>query len=65
MTRYYFTIATLLAFLTVECIGVYTLMNEGLPEFLLGYDPLVLVGIAGAVSALTAGVLVLASREGF
>ena len=41
--KYYYILASLLAFLAMECVGVYWLSTGHLPPLLVRVDPTVLV----------------------
>ena len=49
--KYYLTITAMLAFLAMECAGVYWLMTGSLPPPLVRVDPTVLAWLAAGVTA--------------
>ncbi len=48
--KFYLTVAAMLAFIAMECTGVYWMMTGSLPPPLLRVDPTVLAGLAAGVA---------------
>ena len=55
--RFYIICAALIAFIAMECTGVYWMMNGSLPPPLLRVDPTVLAWLAAGVTLGAAGAL--------
>ena len=49
--KFYLTITAMLAFIAMECAGVYWLMTGSLPPPLVRVDPTVLAWLVAGVSA--------------
>jgi len=62
--KYHLTTAFLLAFIAMECVGIYWLLTGSLPHLLARVDPTVLVACAMGIGGGTVGLVYSMANKG-